>query len=1090
MGAADGDAGDEDQIDWKAEAELARAELDEFLESSKALEEELEAELDASEDKRKKLETALLSAREDIASLKASGGGSSSALHGIDEVQMELAAVKEDLRAVRAANRELEQANDGLEAAKRIRETSAEDMREKLDKALEQIAFLQGDLEEQSEKSAVTIQRLRGEVTDLKSDAEVKEKQAALRDPEEIGVLKAKLEELEEELQEELNRNDDLSEEIENLTDELMSSKSAAGNASELEDARKALEDANARIEALEVDLSDASVAKDANAHQVGELEDARRALNDANARIGALEGELSDAAGARDAIARQAQELRTEIETLNGQVSALKDAKSLGVDALQAETDTLKNQLEQSRRDCDIANGANAQSQEEVRLLKERLEKASDANAKLELARAELQGRLEDASDANAKLDLARAGLQEQLEDASDANAQLTLVRAELQKSRAKHEKDQGLLEEMQKRNAELQDQITSLKKQNASLSHDVAEETGKAIDTSEEMERLRSKLAQVEEHNSDILNENTSLKDQIASLETVKVTLTEKGKAKNNLVVNLQKELEGVETKLKELQLRKTKNNVDDFDDRLRTISASIKAGGSDASEALEDLQLQLSSALNAKAGLEMELHSSKLKLERTLSSNEETPRKGSESSEGGGGLFGWLGSGKKRRPSASASTHRQLQADLEAAKGALRDMQVQYSELELKYKKERGAARKLSENNLKLAEEKDCLESKSSTSAGEVKALEEKLKFALDTRHKLARDLKMERVKRKEIEANLSDNEKELRALRETSTSKTERGMLSDLELALNETRKELFDLRARSSSETPSISVSLSPTPDQQTASEDLQDAYRKLADAKTQLRVAENRAISAEKKLREYEQKVSDLEARRSADKAELMKNSAAKVEQLLQQETALEKKLGEARAEAVKARNHARDLETSLRSEVKALRKEISEERAKRQDAEQQLQLHGKEVQRLRTRARELGASSPLASSKSPPSTRNRARSSSNTTPKVVKVDLDAPASKRSAGKSLSPSRLRQPSPSRLRQPARKVSRLRAPVAQAAAKSLSSKIVGGKKKETSLPASTPVSKRTRSSGRRYNTRASSRLKPPGFASKK
>ena len=650
-----------------------------------------------------------------------------------------------------------------------------------------------------------------------------------------------------------------------------------------------------------------------------------------------------------------------------------------------------------------------------------------------------------------------------------------------------------------------QLESRVEELSRLNSDLDTALAAKDSASADASSQLDALRCEVQQLRSDCIAADKRQSEAKERLLAQEAENATLIDKSKAKSNLVVNLQRELENTEKKLKEYQnkLKEVQGEKTDFESRLLDISSSISAADSTAADELDELKLQLSKAMNEKASLQMELQTSKSELERTLSSD--------RSDEGSGGLFGWLGgSAKKRRPSSSSDLRR-LASDLDSAKTELIQTKEKFDALEEKYKKERSLAKKLSETNMVLTEQKDNLQTKLDAMIKEAETLNEKVKTLVETRHKIAKDLKAERMKRMQLEGNLADNEKELHALRDTATGKSESGMLSELESALNETRKELFDLRARSSSCASSMSTAVEGGVEegdiQRPSDEDLQDAYRRLAEAKTQLRVAEERAATLEVRTGELERKIATLEERNTSTRRELSRSSAEKMEHLIRQETSLEKKLGTARAEVIKARQRASDVEGKLTFEIKTLQKALFEEKKLRDDAERKLGVHDRELQRLRGRVRDLASKSPSqslhpASASPTPSagkgreTRRRSFSGSAAipTPRVVKVDL---GEKRQ--KSLSPSRIRQPSKasSKLRQPA---ARAKSPVKPRVPAS-------------TLTSSTPVARRTRSaaramdtdrgdstSSRRYNTRSSaaaskqksaksgSRLRAPGFAS--
>ncbi|ROT76580.1 putative nuclear distribution protein nudE-like 1-B [Penaeus vannamei] len=84
----------------------------------------------------------------------------------------EIKNIKEDLSRY---IRELEQANDDLERAKRATVTSLEDFEARLNLAIERNAFLESELDEK-EALKVMVQRLKDEARDLRQELSVKNK--------------------------------------------------------------------------------------------------------------------------------------------------------------------------------------------------------------------------------------------------------------------------------------------------------------------------------------------------------------------------------------------------------------------------------------------------------------------------------------------------------------------------------------------------------------------------------------------------------------------------------------------------------------------------------------------------------------------------------------------------------------------------------------------------------------------------------------------------------------------------------------------------------------------------------------------------
>ncbi|XP_047487059.1 nuclear distribution protein nudE homolog 1-like, partial [Penaeus chinensis] len=156
--------------------EETREELEEFQSGSRELEAELEAQLEQTESRCSEYQSQLNrlaiendSLKERLERLHNEFNGQVSSLQG--ELS-EIKNIKEDLTRY---IRELEQANDDLERAKRATVTSLEDFEARLNLAIERNAFLESELDEK-EALKIMVQRLKDEARDLRQELSVKNK--------------------------------------------------------------------------------------------------------------------------------------------------------------------------------------------------------------------------------------------------------------------------------------------------------------------------------------------------------------------------------------------------------------------------------------------------------------------------------------------------------------------------------------------------------------------------------------------------------------------------------------------------------------------------------------------------------------------------------------------------------------------------------------------------------------------------------------------------------------------------------------------------------------------------------------------------
>lgn len=162
--------------EYKQSLEETREELEEFQSGSRELEAELEAQLEQTESRCSEYQSQLNrlaiendSLKERLERLHNEFNGQVSSLQG---ELTEIKNIKEDLSRY---IRELEQANDDLERAKRATVTSLEDFEARLNLAIERNAFLESELDEK-EALKVMVQRLKDEARDLRQELSVKNK--------------------------------------------------------------------------------------------------------------------------------------------------------------------------------------------------------------------------------------------------------------------------------------------------------------------------------------------------------------------------------------------------------------------------------------------------------------------------------------------------------------------------------------------------------------------------------------------------------------------------------------------------------------------------------------------------------------------------------------------------------------------------------------------------------------------------------------------------------------------------------------------------------------------------------------------------
>ncbi|XP_035122854.2 nuclear distribution protein nudE homolog 1 isoform X2 [Callithrix jacchus] len=168
---------------YKQRAENTQEELREFQEGSREYEAELETQLQQIETRNRDLLSENNRLRMELESIKEKFEVQHS------EGYRQISALEDDLAQTKAIKdqlqkyiRELEQANDDLERAKRATIMSLEDFEQRLNQAIERNAFLESELDEK-ENLLESVQRLKDEARDLRQELAVQQKQEKPRTP-------------------------------------------------------------------------------------------------------------------------------------------------------------------------------------------------------------------------------------------------------------------------------------------------------------------------------------------------------------------------------------------------------------------------------------------------------------------------------------------------------------------------------------------------------------------------------------------------------------------------------------------------------------------------------------------------------------------------------------------------------------------------------------------------------------------------------------------------------------------------------------------------------------------------------------------
>uniref|UniRef100_A0A8C1B485 NudE neurodevelopment protein 1-like 1b n=1 Tax=Cyprinus carpio carpio TaxID=630221 RepID=A0A8C1B485_CYPCA len=167
-------------LKYKKSYHDAHEELQEFQEGSRELEAELEAQLGQAEHRIRDLQSENQRLKSEVDTLKdkleQQYAQSYKQISMLEDDLVQTRGIKEQLHKY---VRELEQANDDLERAKRATITSLEDFEQRLNQAIERNAFLESELDEK-ESLLVSVQRLKDEARDLRQELAVRESSPTL----------------------------------------------------------------------------------------------------------------------------------------------------------------------------------------------------------------------------------------------------------------------------------------------------------------------------------------------------------------------------------------------------------------------------------------------------------------------------------------------------------------------------------------------------------------------------------------------------------------------------------------------------------------------------------------------------------------------------------------------------------------------------------------------------------------------------------------------------------------------------------------------------------------------------------------------
>lgn len=408
------------------EAELAalQSAFDEYITSSRELEEELDAEIAKMQEK--------------LAQSAAANAALSSQLETIapqlNSLEQALTDSRSKLQLEERLRRQAEQAQDEAEARSREVEGSLAALREDCDAAHEELAFKESELEETRLELEVEKERYRVEMEDLRSDLEVARQTEANGNKERAAIQEAKSPPPEAGADEDYIKR--LEDELELVTEQLIETEQKLSQAQdELAD-----EKTNSQLRTIEEEKKQKDVSDEG---LVLQLEEEKQNLIQEESRL-------------REELGLVQEELHLTQEELH---AVEEDAKQFDarMDDLRSEHRDEAHKL-QTRLDEAETEASTAKA--ELELLEKTLATATEENVKLNL----------EMTNLNTALDNAKKDQNTVMEELEAVNQRFDEVRLEAEKN-GRDAATAEVRAEMEKKMADIHEQIKSLSDANADL-------------------------------------------------------------------------------------------------------------------------------------------------------------------------------------------------------------------------------------------------------------------------------------------------------------------------------------------------------------------------------------------------------------------------------------------------------------------------------------------------------------------------------------------------------------------------------------------------------------------------------------------
>jgi predicted nucleic acid-binding Zn-ribbon protein len=320
--------------------------------------------------------------------------------------------------------------------------------------------------------------------------------------------------------------------------------------------------------------LQEKQSIEDLASRQAFEIEELQAKLEQASQQLDQNGGAASQQAHAQ--LQQQLDQALADVEALRHENQQLREQLDSGQQNA-AKVESLAAELESERHQVEALRSELQSSGDELAGARQRIEKAQEQESAL-------QRDLADKSDRVEALEHDVRTLEEELAASGGSGDDVERVREQLEKVRQDYEKSDRLLNEYERRNAELRTELDEQRDSN---------------------EELRQAAEQNEEKLAELFDARDALQTQLAELEPAKEELDEKREAleqAEELNADLKAEVQGLKQRL-QLERRRSDEDVTEELERLEAELIEATERISELEQQREELSGELAEAVEEK-------------------------------------------------------------------------------------------------------------------------------------------------------------------------------------------------------------------------------------------------------------------------------------------------------------------------------------------------------------------------------------------------------------------------------------------------------------------------------------------------------